>query len=376
MRAVLLALVLLAALPGRAAPREMIHPKAAGDYVQPLSTADVAFQMLEDGDYLDSLNMAVFPDDGSVLFMQAVVSNLGFSSHAPAVHIKYFEPGGTKLFYGKDYKPEELKLSQDRASIEIGPCRYQYQEDTRGYKVHAVSHPGADRAIEVDLQIVPDSMGFKAQDGKIYMGAEREDWFYEAFPMPRGRISGWVSVDGKRKEIKGNGFVSRTVQNLKPHLLGTTWHIVKIQNAEATLNMTSFLTPEEFGRQRSIVGSFSRDGKTVAVILDGSVEAVDPVLDPETDYAYPRELVYRWKGSTVDGRPFSAEARFAPDRIIDKFDVLAHLPWILRVIIKAFIARPYYYLSYQPVTAEVHVGEETYMLAGHAFNEVIFVNPE
>jgi hypothetical protein len=32
-----------------------------------------------------------------------------------------------------------------------------------------------------------------------------------------------------------------------------------------------------------------------------------------------------------------------PSRLIEKMDILGHLPWAIRMIIKTFIARPYHY---------------------------------
>ena len=81
--------------------------------------------------------------------------------------------------------------------------------------------------------------------------------------------------------------------------------------------------------------------------------------------------------------------------MVDKVDILGHLPWAFRMIIKAFIARPFHYQVlhlhtipifghysdvkhqwFDEAVAKVTIGGETTEIKGKALHEVTFVNPE
>lgn len=65
-----------------------------------------------------------------------------------------------------------------------------------------------------------------------------------------------------------------------------------------------------------------------------------------------------------------------PTKLIGKVDILAEVPWVIRMIIKAFIARPFHYQWFDEAVAKVTIGDETIEIKGVALHEVTFVNPE
>ena len=113
-----------------------------------------------------------------------------------------------------------------------------------------------------------------------------------------------------------------------------------------------------------------------AATMDNAVEVPESSYDRDTGYNQPLSSKWSWRGKTKDGKDFLAEVDVPNKRLLDKVDVLGTLPWVIRIVIKAFLARPYHYQWLDKVTVRITIDGETKEYQGEALHETTFVNPD
>ena len=78
-------------------------------------------------------------------------------------------------------------------------------------------------------------------------------------------------------------------------------------------------------------------------------------------------------GSTFSGKPVSIQISLSLSRLISKVDVLAELPYVLRIFLQTFITAPYLYQWIESTVISVDIDGEKIDLSGTAFYEAVFM---
>ncbi len=265
--------------------------------------------------------------------------------------------------------------SDDNTSFTIGGFSVKRDASTNRYRLVM---DDKDCSIKGELEFASEGRdGIKfGDDGKVAFNEERTDYEQLVFTIPRAAVTGNVIVAGKAHSIDGWGFASHFRQNMKAHKVALRWQLMKFHSPEATLNQNLLVTPKAQGKARVSNGMFVYKGKLCAVTMDNDIVYPTTQYDKETGYDAPTQADFTWSGTTVDGQPFKARISLQPTRLVDKIDILGHLPWALRMILKTFIARPYHYQWADKAVAHITIGTESFQISGTALHEVTFVNPE
>ena len=124
-------------------------------------------------------------------------------------------------------------------------------------------------------------------------------------------------------------------------------------------------------------GSFVKDGKTIAVTSDSRMVQSKLKYDEFSGYNIPTEFQSSWLGKTVvDGveKDVKIEMTTELKNSVAKIDILAELPYVLKVIIQTFVTAPYMFQWIEKnTTAKVSIGEDTYEIEGTLFAESCFL---
>jgi len=176
--------------------------------------------------------------------------------------------------------------------------------------------------------------------------------------------------------MKGNGMFVHAIQGMRPNLVASAWNFAHFQSEElggVSAIQMEFTTQEKHGKKGPgsggvavNIGSLVVGDKLVAITAEtkwpgeesqGSVISrathVKSEHDPETGYAQPTEIIFEWRGpSTVSDTPGTIEARLEADLgipekprgLIEKIDVLAEIPYVLKLAVN-YVAgtKPYIY---------------------------------
>jgi len=350
-------------------------PTPKDDFYRNPNEDDVAWRLDDHPDWFNSTSLITVCKDGSLLFFAAMLANLKpMYTHQPGVHVKYVPIEGKNTHFSQKFDTKSLRLSNNNTSFSIGG--FEITRDAAANSYRLVMNDN-DSPIKGEVTFTSEGRpGIKfGDDGKVSFNPERTDYEQLYFTIPRAIVKGQIAVNGKPFNIDGWGFASHYRQNMKPHKVALRWQLMKFHSEEVTLNQNLLVTPKQYGMARVSNGMFIFRGKVCAVTMDNDIVYPTSSYDKETGYDAPTSADFTWRGKALDGRPFTARISIVPTRLIDKIDILGHLPWALRIILKTFIARPYHYQWADRATAVITLGDETFNIEGLALHEVTFVNP-
>lgn len=259
---------------------------------------------------------------------------------------------------------------------------------------------------------------------------------------PRCNVSGHIVTGGRMQELEeARAIFIHAVQGMRPNLIASRWNFCNFQSlpSKADTNSTSdagvSLTLMEFTSvagsygpaQVITVGSVVVGDRLLAVAcgprpnepIEASTSHEAPLRDPDTGYDIPSSIKFTWSAPLVpettkpssgdsspgatpqasaeislklDGRLQPGNGSYMSDGLIDKVDVMAQIPYLVKKVLAAVAgARPYIYTWINPATATVSLpthlvpacsdtdahsedGKSTLTVAGHVFNEATFIS--
>jgi hypothetical protein len=145
--------------------------------------------------------------------------------------------------------------------------------------------------------------------------------------------------------------------------------------------MMQFQTTKQYGSVNINQGSLVLNDKLKCVCVDNHVELMDLYKDEETEYEIPKKVKFTWKGKTIkendadEAKDVDIVMVVPTTNLIDKIDVLAEIPYVIRKLVQTFVVKPYIYQWLDAATAEITIaGEETIKTEGKIFQELVFVS--
>jgi hypothetical protein len=256
---------------------------------------------------------------------------------------------------------------------------------------------------EIQLSIIvsrPNSVpgvkvGKSPNGGYTYFGQnkDRPDGYVVHRFWPRTKFSGHLTwgANGSAmgggsgiEEIKGVGMMVHAIQGLRPNLVARRWNFCWFtgtlpagdgHEAEGVSGiMMEFTTPEAYGRKRGgeggvtvNVGNITIGDKVIVtaetkwpdeaaasnVPIMSRATHMDTLLDKDTGYNAPQSILFSWQG-LVTNSPVAAESTKAEllldvgagkesKGLIEKVDVLAEIPKVLKAVVNMTGTKPYIY---------------------------------
>lgn len=223
-------------------------------------------------------------------------------------------------------------------------------------------------------------VGKGPEGGFSYFGpdsAKAEGYVIHRF-WPRDVGSGHIILNGKAITVEGPGMFVHAIQGMRPNLVAARWNFAHFQSSQhggVSAIQMEFTTTDAYGRKgagsgyvTANVGSLVIGNKLVSVTAETKwpdeeqpekPDVISRALhlksahDPDTGYAQPTELVFRWAGpSLLLDAPGSVDATLAvnvgnptsPKGLIEKVDVLAEIPGVVKAVV-SYVAgtKPYIY---------------------------------
>ncbi|KAJ3121463.1 putative cell survival pathways protein [Physocladia obscura] len=278
-----------------------------------------------------------------------------------------------KTKYASTLSPSmsSFKVSDDKLSVACEQMQFTYNSTTRGYTL--VFDLGVDVAA-VKVVLTPTDAPFKVNNGRLPFGTKDSDGFVDAAFYPRHEAKGTVSFEGSTTNVVGWGSSSHVVQ-CKPQV-PAKWNFVNLQNEKDAIMLYEFDLPK--GAKCTSIGAVIRNGRTIAVTTTNRSVHVQKQNDSKfSGYDVPTQLFIVLIGKTQDsGEDVHVEISIVQKNLLDAIDVLAQLPYLLKVFIQTFITAPYVYQWYEDVSAKVTIGKDSFTVDGKAFIECAFLLKE
>ncbi|KAJ4477170.1 survival factor 1 [Lentinula aciculospora] len=225
------------------------------------------------------------------------------------------------------------------------------------------------------------------------------------------KASGHIVLGGKATPVEGRGMFVHAIQGMRPDLVATAWNFGHFQSPDlggVSAIQMEFTTTKSYGRKGAgsggvivNIGSLVVGEKLVAVtaetkypneksdadsLVKSRVTHLRPILDPDTGYQKPCELLFEWAGpSLVTDKPGTYNASLnvdvgdveQPKGLIEKVDFLAEVPKVLKMAV-SYVAgtKPYLYMWINPSKLVItEPGSDAPVEAsGYMYNEATFIS--
>ncbi len=115
------------------------------------------------------------------------------------------------------------------------------------------------------------------------------------------------------------------------------------------------------------------DNKVTSILLQDKMKFSGDQLDEFSGYKIPKSISHVLQGRTVDGDEIKITLDLALDNLIDKVDILAQLPYLIRLFIQTFITAPFCYQWVEQATATIDIGGQVREISGLTFAETTFL---
>ncbi|KAJ9070011.1 putative cell survival pathways protein [Entomophthora muscae] len=243
---------------------------------------------------------------------------------------------------------EDLNARCDNMEIERSP--------DNGFRIKLFPKSGASG----ELNFASSTTGWK-------VGAEQPN-VKHSFYIPC-QVTGSLTIPklgSSPIEVSGSGSYGHATLSSNPYSVFSISHFVLFNSERIkTINLT--FKPLHKDTDSLVVQSFTFvDGKLYLASDTGNVTFSSSHNDSEVDLIVPDAIVVNFEGpaleeGTPNGKTANALLKVDNLAVIDRFDVLESIPYMLRKIVQAFITKPYIYQFYLPghltITVSDHASE-------------------
>lgn len=217
------------------------------------------------------------------------------------------------------------------------------------------------------------------KDGTSHFGTDpNHPWgsMRHAF-WPMATVTGTMKTTKKTYDVKGRAVYIMALQGMKPHHAAARWNFVNLQTPTYSAISMEFTTPPSYGKTVVNVGCVAKEGSLLYAGCTNTIRHLAAVPDPATDWPEPKALLCEWKGKTKEGEPFEAEMTGDLGDRVDRVDVLAHVPTIIKNLIGGVVGtKPiiFQYASTDKMALTVKEGGKETTEKGKLFCEATFIS--
>lgn len=361
--------------------------------------------------------------DGAWVMVQVIWSYTGimFVPATSQMTFKYYNPTTKQATWKSvnvgSWKPDGRGCKSDHFDIK-------HTGTAAGEESYAIT-ANLDKTVQITATFTrpSDAPGFKYGQGEkggfSYLGKDKTDGFVIHRFHPLVQSTGTLVLDGKVIDLAGEACFIHAIQGMRPDSLASRWNFAFFTSgggkAESKLGKVRAISME-FATTDSYGPKGAKSGRTVVsvgavyssalgqpLIAVGqtsvptdpsafpsksgevcSATQLNPIKDSFTGYSAPGGIEFAWAGKQTEGGKGQVEAKVHVDKLgitdgegglIEKVDVLAEIPYVIRKTLAAVTGtKPYIYQYLNPTTLNVKVDGEETPVEGWLFNEASFVS--
>nr|KAJ3401601.1 putative cell survival pathways protein [Polyrhizophydium stewartii] len=295
-------------------------------------------------------------------------------SWSPSVQItaRVYFPDGTKKVKNVSVGGSSLKLSADKLSSTCSPMAVTFKTATPGPSYKVSFQAGTEVQAELDFDALVEA--YQVNDGKtLYTPGNPANGYIAARFVPKSKVTGTLIIDGKSHEAAGHGVFSHVIQSPPQNV--ARWNYANLQNEKDALILYQYHLPKgKYPQDVVSQGVLVLDNKIIAVTVANHTVFNGTAVDSFSGYHVPKAVTHVWEGTTRAGEPVRVELALKLDRMLDKIDVLAELPFLVRKFIQTFITAPFVYQWLENAEAKITIGGKESTIKGLAFHENTFMS--
>jgi Predicted secreted hydrolase len=308
-------------------------------------------------------------DDGSKVVIHFNTKDLR-TMHDNACHptttIKITTPDGISTEKQYEYTSDEFSYSKEQCDVKCGP--HSFIGNLREYtiKVSPIEGLGA------DLKLSSLSQPWRPGTGYFAFGDNDEQYFTWLCVVPKGKVSGNITVNGKTIEVQGYGYHDHQWGCINPLMAWNTWLWARLDLEDYSMLVFDFVAAKEYGFTRfPLTFIQDKDGNLIFENTDSNnvkYEVFEEYKQEGTNKYYPKisKYIFENEGKKVectlnalDELEIQDQYTNAPEAVKKNFDMLEKQPTYAR-----------YFASDEVIITE---GNQSIERSGNLIYEFVYV---
>jgi len=157
--------------------------------------------------YTESWTLVARSDDGHILYLSFLYSNIGLVSGSTAVHISFTRPGKQATHHTFEYTQGEYGEDAGIGRIGVGQSWMALKDGKAVVRVK-------EKKVKMGFELKAWNEGVKLHSGRFFVDDDKKKWVEIYFHVPRADISGEVEIDGRKTRFTGAAYIDHWVQNV------------------------------------------------------------------------------------------------------------------------------------------------------------------
>lgn len=230
-------------------------------------------------------------DDGTKaviqFFTKAGMRNVNKDGDTPSLTIKITLPDGTLYEQKAEPKADICHFGTGKCDVHLG--EHSFVGDFKQYHIHVEPIKG----VGADLTLVSHSKPYRP--GTAYFGFGENTFYTWLCAVPKGEVSGTLTVNGKQISVHGSGYHDHQWGNKFFMSLWNHWLWSRQNFGDDSMLVFDFVTSEEYGFARMPIAFIQNaDGDTVFESRHGvKCKILDTYVDEKASgKTYPKKISY------------------------------------------------------------------------------------
>ncbi|EEP80393.1 survival factor 1 [Uncinocarpus reesii 1704] len=194
---------------------------------------------------------------------------------------------------------------------------------------------------------------------------------------PQCKVEGSIITPDAELNCAGRGFFVHALQGMKPHHLAARWNFANFQSPTISAFVMEYTTPPSYGSTVVNVGGIVKDGEIIHAGTSNTASHVETTQDSDNEWPEPTVVKYTWSGQTKDGKEVNATLEGSLGQRLDRVDVMAEVPAIIKSIVGSVAGTKPYIYQFSPkekLSLKLRLGDTDFAEEGTLYSEATFIS--
>lgn len=236
--------------------------------------------------------------DGTKIVIQFLSKNgRTFSSDKfhPTLFFKVTAPDGRQIDKKLHIPAKDIRWSKETCDIHFG--RHYVRGNLKEYRIHI------DNAEGMGADLILKSTSRPYRPGTSYFQFGTPDKYYTWLcVVPRGTVSGSVTVEGKTETVTGTGYHDHQWGSINFHRYWNHWIWARQNYEDYSLLLFDFFTNDEYGNERfPVIFIQDNDGNLIFESHDQvECNVEEQYVDKASGKVYPKSMQYTFHKNGIE----------------------------------------------------------------------------